>query len=64
MPATFTRYPNSDAQVFGVARGRRVGALATVPDIETLRGWGLIEMPAHRWRAMPASVSGCAKPRR
>ena len=52
MPATFTRYPNSDAQVFGVARGRRAGALATVLDIETLRDWGLIEVPGHLWRAM------------
>ncbi|MFW2828953.1 hypothetical protein [Sphingomonas sp. ID0503] len=52
MPATFTRYSNSDSQVFGVARGRRVGALATVLDIATLRGWGLIEVPGHLWRAM------------
>lgn len=52
MPATFTRYPNSDAQVFGVTRGRRVGALATVLDLETLGGWGRIEVPGHLWRAM------------
>ena len=57
MPATFTRYPNSDVQVFGVARGRRVSALATVLDIETLRGWGLMEVPGHLWRAM--SRFGC-----
>jgi protein-L-isoaspartate O-methyltransferase len=52
MPATFTRYPNSDTQVFGVSRGRRSGASATVLDLETLRGWGLIEVPGHLWRAM------------
>ncbi|MEH3102598.1 MAG: methyltransferase domain-containing protein [Sphingomonas phyllosphaerae] len=52
MPATFTRYPNSDAQVFGVTRPRRTVALVTVLDIETLRGWGLIEVPGHLWRAM------------
>lgn len=52
MPATFTRYPNSDAQVFGVTRGRRRAASATILDLETLRGWGLIEVPGHLWRAM------------
>jgi hypothetical protein len=52
MPATFTRYPNSDKQVFGVIRRRRGGAPATVLDLETLRGWGLIEVPGHLWRAM------------
>jgi SAM-dependent methyltransferase len=52
MPATYTRYPNSDAQVFGVTRGRRGYASATVLDLETLRGWGLIEVPGHLWRAM------------
>lgn len=52
MPATYTRYPNSDAQVFGVARGRRGYASATVLDLETLGGWGLIEVPGHLWRAM------------
>ncbi len=52
MPATFTRYPNSDMQVFGVSRGRPGGASATVLDLETLRGWGLIEVPGHLWRAM------------
>jgi len=52
MPATFTRYPNSDTQVFGVSRGRRGGASATVLDLETLRGWGLIEVSGHLWRAM------------
>lgn len=52
MPATFTRYPNSGAQVFGVTRGRRGAASAIVLDLETLRGWGLIEVPGHLWRAM------------
>jgi SAM-dependent methyltransferase len=52
MPATFTRYPNSDAQVFRVTRERRGAASATVLDLETLRGWGLIEVPGHLWRAM------------
>lgn len=52
MPATFTRYPNSDAQVFGVTRGRRGGGSSTVLDLETLRSWGLIEVPGHLWRAM------------
>jgi SAM-dependent methyltransferase len=52
MPATFTRYPNSDAQVFGVTRQRRAGASATVLDLDMLRGWGLVEVPGHLWRAM------------
>uniref|UniRef100_UPI0025CEE011 class I SAM-dependent methyltransferase n=1 Tax=Sphingomonas sp. TaxID=28214 RepID=UPI0025CEE011 len=52
MPATFTRYPNSDAQVFGVTRQRRGGASATVLDLEMLRGCGLLEVPGHLWRAM------------
>jgi SAM-dependent methyltransferase len=52
MPATFTRYPNSDAQVFGVTRQRRAGAPATVLDLEMLSGWGLVEVPGHLWRAM------------
>jgi SAM-dependent methyltransferase len=52
MPATFTRYPNSDAQVFGVTRERRGGASAAVLDLEMLRSWGLIEVPGHLWRAM------------
>ncbi len=50
MPATFTRYPNSDTQVFGISRGRRSGGSATVLDLQTLRGWGLIEVPGHLWR--------------
>jgi SAM-dependent methyltransferase len=52
MPATFTRYPNSDVQVFGVTRQRRSGASTIVLDLETLRSWGLIEVPGHLWRAM------------
>lgn len=52
MPATFTRYPNSDRRVFGIRRGRRSVASETVLDLETLRGWGLIEGPGHLWRAM------------
>ncbi|WP_010219345.1 HNH endonuclease domain-containing protein [Sphingomonas sp. PAMC 26621] len=52
MPATFTRYPNSDAQVFGVTRQRRSHASATVLDLDMLRGWGLVEVPGHLWRAM------------
>ena len=52
MPATFTRYPNSDTSVFGISRGRRNGASATVLDLQTLRAWGLIEVPGHLWRAM------------
>ncbi|VWX48292.1 bifunctional 2-polyprenyl-6-hydroxyphenol methylase/3-demethylubiquinol 3-O-methyltransferase UbiG [Novosphingobium sp. 9U] len=52
MPATFTRYPNSDMQVFGVSRARRRGAPVTVLDLEMLRSWGLIEVPGHLWRAM------------
>lgn len=52
MPATYTRYPNSDAQVFGLTRQRRGGAAATVLDLEMLRGWGLIEVPDHLSRAM------------
>lgn len=52
MPVTFTRYPNSDTQVFGVSRSRRGGASATVLDLQALLGWGLIEVPGHLWRAM------------
>ncbi|WP_445193913.1 methyltransferase domain-containing protein [Sphingomonas sp. Tas61C01] len=52
MPATFTRFPNSDTQVFGVSRGRRSAAMPTVLDLQTLRSWGLVEVPGHLWRAM------------
>lgn len=52
MPATYTRYPNSDAQVFDVSRRRRGGAPASISDLEALRAWGLIEVPGHLWRAM------------
>jgi len=52
MPARFTRYPNSDAPVFHVTPGRRGGASATILDLDTLRHWGLIEIPGHLWRAM------------
>jgi SAM-dependent methyltransferase len=52
MPATFTRYPNSAAKVFGVSRKRPVGGSLTTLDLEGLRGWGLIEVPGHLWRAM------------
>ena len=52
MPATFTRYPNGGAAVFNVTRARPSRTLATVLDLETLREWGLLEIPGHLWRAM------------
>lgn len=52
MPATFTRYPNSDAQVFGVTRARASSASTTTLDLATLAQWGQIEVPGHLWRAM------------
>lgn len=52
MPATFTRYPNGGAPVFGVTRARPGRSPAAVLDMETLRGWGLLEVPGHLWRAM------------
>ena len=52
MPATFTRYPNSDTKVFGVNRRRRSGEVVSVLDLDTLAEWGLIEVPGHLWRAM------------
>lgn len=52
MPANHTHYPNSDVQVFDVVRGRRSRPSATVLDIDTLRGWGRMEVPGHLWRAM------------
>lgn len=52
MPATFTRYPNGGTPVFGVTRSRPGKAPAITLDMETLRGWGLLEVPGHLWRAM------------
>lgn len=52
MPATFTRYPNSTAPVFGVARSRFGRSPPKVLDLETLRRWGLLDVPGHLWRAM------------
>ncbi len=52
MPATFTRYPNSDTKVFDVNRRRRSSEVVSVLDLDTLAEWGLIEVPGHLWRAM------------
>jgi SAM-dependent methyltransferase len=52
MPATYTRYPNGGPPVFGVTKKRPSRHDATVLDLETLRGWGLLEVPGHLWRAM------------
>ena len=52
MPATYTRYPNGGARVFGVSKGRPGRTTATVLDVEVLRAWGLLEVPGHLWRAM------------
>lgn len=52
MPATFTRYPNGGAPVFGVIRARPGRTLSAVLDLDTMRGWGLLEIPGHLWRAM------------
>lgn len=52
MPATFTRYPNGGSPVFGVSRARPERSTAVSLDIETLRSWGLLEIPGHLWRAM------------
>lgn len=52
MPATFTRYPNGGAPVFDVTRRRPgKGGLITL-DVQSLRGWGMLEVPGHLWRAM------------
>jgi len=52
MPANFTRYPNSDARVFGAeaARAPRTPRLAL--DAGTLRAFGTLSVPGHVWRAM------------
>jgi SAM-dependent methyltransferase len=52
MPATYTRYPGGGAPVFGVTRGRLGRKATTVLDLENLRGWGVLEVPGHLWRAM------------
>ncbi len=52
MPATFTRFPNGGAPVFNVTRSRPSRSSAVVLDMDTLRSWGLIEVPGHLWRAM------------
>ena len=52
MPATHTRYPSGGASVFGVTRRRPGRDLPSVLDLEALRGWGLLEVPGHLWRAM------------
>jgi hypothetical protein len=53
MPATFTRYPNSGAPVFGaaVARALRIGE-ELVLDADLLRAYGTLTVPGHVWRAM------------
>lgn len=53
MPARFTRYPNSDAPVFGVARARGMKpADALILDRDTLASWGILTVPGHLWRAL------------
>jgi SAM-dependent methyltransferase len=52
MPANSTRYPNGGAPVFGVTKARPGRTVSTILDLETLRGWGLLEIPGHLWRAM------------
>jgi protein-L-isoaspartate O-methyltransferase len=53
MPATFTRYPNSGAPVFGaaVARALRIGE-ELVLDADLLGAYGTLTVPGHVWRAM------------
>lgn len=52
MPATFTRYSNGGTQVFNVSRSRLGRSPTAVLDLDALRGWGLLEVPGHLWRAM------------
>ncbi len=53
MPATFTRYPNSDAKVFDAAPARAPRILHEIcMDTETLRTFGLIGVPGPVWRTL------------
>ncbi len=52
MPATHTRYPNGGGTVFGVSRRRRARPASEVLDVDSLRGWGTMEVPGDLWRAM------------
>lgn len=52
MPATFTRFPNSDRRVFEVSRSRPKGRAGEVLDLATLGGWGSLVVPGHLWRAL------------
>ena len=52
MPANFTRYPNSDAQVFVATTARSVAGRELALDADTLRSFGSLAVPGHVWRAM------------
>jgi len=53
MPATFTRYPNSDTRVFiaELSTAPRVDSVLTL-DGDTLAAFRRIRVPGHIWRAM------------
>ena len=53
MPATHTRYPGSDEQVFPCERGDPVRISATVRlDEAFLWSFGTFSVPVHLWQAM------------
>lgn len=52
MPANFTRFPNSDRQVFSVSRVRSSRAAPMDLSLQRLRAWGTLVVPGHLWRAL------------
>lgn len=53
MPATYTRYPGSDRQVFASMRGRAPrGRDALTLDVAMLRSWGNFTVPGPVWRTL------------
>jgi HNH endonuclease len=53
MPANYTRFPNSDARVFGAspARPPRFTGELTL-DVDVLRAFGSLAVPGHVWRTL------------
>lgn len=52
MPATFIRYPNTDARVFAAAIGRAKRGSCLALDAASLSAFGTLAIPGHIWRAM------------
>ena len=62
MPATHTRYPGSDEQVFPCERGDPVRISATVRlDEAFLWSFGTFSVPVHLWQAM-SRYAPCIEP--